>query len=141
MTFKLEDLWSRPDLWHPFLAAGTVDWSQTFVTVSDEAVNHARANGLTLPAPVLRPEPATTGPAMIPPAVPPPMPVPLGIRLLLKLARPGDRGLGDIIERKLGGFGSAYKKWHRWTFGQECGCETRREYWNLRYPVNAVTDE
>ncbi len=52
------------------------------------------------------------------------------------LAKPEDKGLGDIIERTIGPMGGdAFKKWYKIIFGRECGCNARREDWNVRWPL------
>ena len=53
------------------------------------------------------------------------------------LARPEDKGLGDIIARTIGPLGGdAFKSWHLKTFGKSCGCNARQEAWNARFPLN-----
>lgn len=52
------------------------------------------------------------------------------------LAKPGDKGLGDIVARVIGPIGGdAFKAWYAATFGKSCGCEVRQEVWNRRYPL------
>ena len=52
------------------------------------------------------------------------------------LAKPEDKGLGDIVERTIGPVGgNAYKIWYKATFGKECGCTKRKDNLNLRYPL------
>jgi hypothetical protein len=61
---------------------------------------------------------------------------PLILRPMKLWARDGDQGLGDIIERKIGPLGGdAFKAWYMMTFGRPCGCNTRKESWNKRYPL------
>ena len=59
------------------------------------------------------------------------------ILLPLKLlARPGDKGLGDIIARTIGPIGGdAYKAWFQKTFGRSCGCTERQDQLNQKYPL------
>lgn len=52
------------------------------------------------------------------------------------LAKEGDRGLGDIVARKIGPIGGdAFKEWYKKIFGKSCGCSERQEDWNLQYPL------
>jgi hypothetical protein len=61
---------------------------------------------------------------------------PLILKPLKLLAKPEDRGLGDIIARKIGPIGGEkYKRWYEKTFGKSCGCDIRQEVWNERYPL------
>lgn len=55
---------------------------------------------------------------------------------LKAMAQEGDRGAGDIIERTVGPLGGdAFQKWYKLIFGKDCGCNVRKEYWNIRYPL------
>lgn len=70
--------------------------------------------------------------------VQPPKEWPLFLRPLKLLAKPEDKGLGDIIARKIGPIGGEkYKRWYEKTFGKSCNCEIRQETWNKRYPLPA----
>jgi len=61
---------------------------------------------------------------------------PLLLRPMKLLAKPTDRGLGDIVERTIGPVGGdAYKLWYRTTFGKTCGCTKRKDNLNERYPL------
>ncbi len=52
-------------------------------------------------------------------------------------ASPEDKGIGDLIARKIGDETSeAFKAWHLATFGKPCNCTARRERWNRLYPLN-----
>ena len=52
------------------------------------------------------------------------------------LAKPGDRGLGDIIARTIGPVGGdAFKTWYKEKFGQDCGCRDRQIHLNRTYPL------
>jgi len=57
-------------------------------------------------------------------------------------ARPGDRGLGDVVEREIGPFGSdAFKEWYAGVAGvmaRTCRCAEWKPVWNARYPATAV---
>lgn len=58
------------------------------------------------------------------------------------LAKPEDRGLGDIIAREIGPVGGdAYKKWYKTIFGVPCGCTERQEDLNLSYPLKIDNPE
>lgn len=55
---------------------------------------------------------------------------------LKKLAKPSDKGLGDIIARAVGPIGGdAFKSWYKQTFGKSCGCTQRQEWLNKKFPI------
>ena len=61
---------------------------------------------------------------------------PLLAQPLRALARPEDRGLGDVLAHAIGPFGGdAFKAYWRRTLGRSCGCEARQEALNARYPL------
>jgi hypothetical protein len=61
---------------------------------------------------------------------------PLLLQPFKLMARPGDRGLGDIIERVIGPVGGdAYKAWYLKVFGVPCGCTRRSDNLNQRFPL------
>ena len=61
---------------------------------------------------------------------------PLILQPMKLLAQPGDKGLGDILARKIGPIGGdAFKAWYKATFGKSCGCDPRQESWNKKYPL------
>jgi len=61
---------------------------------------------------------------------------PLFLQPLKLLAKPEDKGLGDIIERTIGPIGGdAYKAWYEATFGKPCRCTKREDQLNERYPL------
>lgn len=65
---------------------------------------------------------------------------PLALRPLKLLAQPGDKGLGDIVERVIGPVGGeAYKKWYLKVFGKPCGCTRRKDNLNERFPLPSET--
>ena len=65
---------------------------------------------------------------------------PLFLQPMKLLAKPGDKGLGDIIDRTIGPVGGeAFKKWYKVVFGKDCGCNVRQIDWNRRYPLNEIT--
>ncbi len=52
------------------------------------------------------------------------------------LAKEGDRGMGDIIERTIGPVGGeAYRRWWVKIFGKPCGCKERQESLNIEFPL------
>jgi hypothetical protein len=62
---------------------------------------------------------------------------PLILRPLRLLAKPGDKGLGDIVERVIGPVGGdAYKAWYKNVFGKPCGCTKRGDNLNKRFPLD-----
>lgn len=61
---------------------------------------------------------------------------PLALLPLKLLAQPGDKGLGDIVERTVGPVGGdAYKAWYLKIFGRPCGCTKRKDALNQRFPI------
>ncbi len=61
---------------------------------------------------------------------------PLWTRALSKLAKPEDRGIGDVVARTIGAENSeAFKKWFKATTGKDCGCTGRQARYNLQYPL------
>lgn len=59
-----------------------------------------------------------------------------GLNFLKLMAKEGDHGIGDIIQRVIGPIGGdAFKKWYKRIFGKDCGCSERQEEWNLSYPL------
>ena len=59
---------------------------------------------------------------------------PLSLRPMRLLAQTGDKGLGDIVERTIPK-GDAFKLWFKATFGFSCGCDERKNWLNLNYPL------
>jgi hypothetical protein len=61
-----------------------------------------------------------------------------GLALPLKIfAQPGDRGLGDIVARKIGlARGETFKAWFKAKFNRDCGCADRRVWLNQRFSLN-----
>lgn len=61
---------------------------------------------------------------------------PMVLLPLKLLAKPNDRGAGDIIARTIGPIGGeAFKKWYKTLFGRDCGCGNRQESLNARWPL------
>lgn len=61
---------------------------------------------------------------------------PLLAKPLKLMAKPTDRGLGDIVARVVGPVGGdAFKLWYKRTFGRDCGCGDRQKFLNTRFPL------
>lgn len=61
---------------------------------------------------------------------------PFVLEPLKLLAKDGDKGLGDIVERVIGKVGGEeYKKWYAKIFGRPCSCNERRDSLNADYPL------
>lgn len=61
---------------------------------------------------------------------------PIWAKALRFFAEPKDKGIGDVVARMIGDEKSqAFKKWHKKTFGKDCGCVGRQARWNRMYPV------
>jgi len=62
---------------------------------------------------------------------------PTFLKPLLALAKPEDKGVGDIIARTIGPIGGdAFKVWYKRLFGKSCGCQARQDRWNAQFPLN-----
>jgi hypothetical protein len=60
---------------------------------------------------------------------------PLWVKALCLLAKPEDKGIGDVIARTIGDERSeSFKRWYKATFGKSCGCTGRQAKWNALYP-------
>ncbi len=61
---------------------------------------------------------------------------PLWTKALAILAKPEDKGIGDVVARTIGAENSeAFKKWFKATTGKDCGCTGRQKRYNLQYPL------
>jgi len=61
---------------------------------------------------------------------------PLVCRALAYLAKPQDRGIGDVFARIVGPVGGeAFKAWTK-RHGIDCGCSARQEWMNLQWPLS-----
>ncbi len=61
---------------------------------------------------------------------------PLWAKAFKALAKPEDKGVGDVVARLIGDEkNEAFKAWHLATFGRPCNCTARRERWNRLYPL------
>jgi len=61
---------------------------------------------------------------------------PLWANAIAKLATDADIGVGDIVDRELGRLGVAFKATMK-AIGVPCGCNRRRDEWNVMYPLHA----
>ncbi len=62
---------------------------------------------------------------------------PLWVKALAMIAKPEDKGVGDVLARTIGSENSeAFKKWYKTTTGKNCGCTGRQLRWNIEYPLN-----
>ncbi len=62
---------------------------------------------------------------------------PLWAKALAIIAKPEDKGIGDVVARKIGSENSeAFKKYYKATTGKDCGCTGRQRRWNIEYPLN-----
>ncbi len=62
---------------------------------------------------------------------------PLWAKALAIIAKPEDKGIGDVVARTIGAENSeAFKKWYKATTGKNCGCNGRQRRWNIEYPLN-----
>ncbi len=61
---------------------------------------------------------------------------PIWAKALARLAKPEDKGIGDVAARMIGAENSeAFKKWYKATTGKSCGCNGRQRRWNIEYPL------
>lgn len=61
---------------------------------------------------------------------------PIWAKSLKLVAKPGDKGLGDVVARIIGDENSeAFKEWYRKTFNKPCGCNGRQARLNALYPL------
>ena len=61
---------------------------------------------------------------------------PVWAKALKLMAKPEDKGIGDIVARLIGDENSEkFKAWYRATFNKDCGCKGRQDRWNRLYPL------
>ncbi len=61
---------------------------------------------------------------------------PLWAKALAMIAKPEDKGIGDVVARTIGAENSeAFKKWFKATTGKDCGCTGRHRRLNIEYPL------
>jgi hypothetical protein len=129
-------------LWHDALAVGRVTGDGFHVEVTGEIAQALQAAG-AVPVPAADADNASLHSSGGQPAVvvqeAQPIPRakwPAHIKALALLARPEDRGIGDVIARTVGPIGGdLYKEWHQKIFGKPCGCSDRQDNYNQLYPL------
>ncbi len=63
---------------------------------------------------------------------------PIWAKALALLAKPADKGIGDVVARIIGDENSSkFKAWHLATFGRPCGCNGKQNRWNIKYQLNS----
>ena len=61
---------------------------------------------------------------------------PTTAKMLASLARPEDRGLGDVVQRVAGKFGGErFKQMYKQLTGRDCNCSSRQEKLNKLFPL------
>jgi hypothetical protein len=64
-----------------------------------------------------------------------PKALPLWIALIQKQAGPGEKGVGDTMERIIKNIGlDAFSKLYTYILRKDCGCKNRKDYYNKIYP-------
>jgi len=137
MRFKLQSLAVNkcPNVWNDMLKAGRHSPGAGYVDVPDDIARQILNNCGNIP-PAEKPSPVhvLTGIEPIPYED-----WPAPFKALIPFAIPQDVGLGDTIERHVGPIGGRlFAKWFFETFNRSCGCDTRREKWNIQYPLSLV---
>ena len=62
---------------------------------------------------------------------------PTWAKALKLIARPEDKGIGDVVARTIGAENSeAFKAFYHRVTGRLCNCKGRQERWNRLYPLN-----
>lgn len=62
---------------------------------------------------------------------------PLWAKSLALLAKPEDKGVGDVTRRLIGDERSEkFKAWFKMTFKRDCGCAGRQAQWNRLYRLD-----
>lgn len=61
---------------------------------------------------------------------------PYWVRVVRRMRKPGDHGVGDTVQRIAARIGG--EQFKRWTarLGIPCGCTQRQEEWNARWPYH-----
>jgi hypothetical protein len=60
---------------------------------------------------------------------------PLWAKSVATMKHPDDNGVGDTVERTIGSDNSdALKDWYQKVFHRVCGCDGRKQTWNIKYP-------
>ena len=61
---------------------------------------------------------------------------PFWAKALNAIAKPEDKGIGDVVARLIGDENSEqFKSWYKATFNKDCGCKGRHDRWNRLYPL------
>ena len=116
-----------PNVWHDILTAGKLTGATVEVPDAEAACILARCHDPIM----VEAAPASTVKAL------PFDEWPLALQLLAKLAKPTDKGLGDVIERIIGPIGgNAFKTWFKRATGRDCGCGHRKQILNELYPLS-----
>jgi len=130
----LSDLARCPQLWHELIPIGELRGGD--LKIEDEHALRLSTCAESIPVRNWGEE----GFLIKQPPKPKPMPRdewPLHIRLLVLVAKPEDKGIGDVIARVVGPIGGdAFKVWYEKAFGKSCGCSERQETLNQTYPFS-----
>jgi hypothetical protein len=59
---------------------------------------------------------------------------PAKIQKVARHQRPGDKGVGDVLERRYARFGGRFYKRVRKLIGVSCNCEAEQQRLNMLYP-------
>ncbi|MDE2098242.1 MAG: hypothetical protein KGL39_13385 [Patescibacteria group bacterium] len=139
MKFTLESIRTSncPNIWHELLANGELHGA---IIIVDDALAEAT---LKRCPPGTQPEPWKAAPVKRQPAAPTkPLPReswPLWVKALALVAKPEDKGIGDVLARIISLVGGkAYNAFYLKTFGQPCGCIKRQNALNGQYPLPRV---
>lgn len=131
MKYALRELMGRPD-YHALVAAGTLDFSGFNL----ELQQPNDFEDLPPPARLKKPIkiiPTPSAPLPFPPK--PKVPAwPAWAKAIASQKRDGETGVGDTAERVIGPFGPLFKAAFKKLFEKDCGCNARKELWNLQYP-------
>lgn len=135
MKFTIESirLSGCQNLWHEILLVGKL--SGAMIVVDGDK---AKAILSKCPEGSAPPEHNEGPPAQPKPISPEPLDRwPVWVRAAALLAKPDDKGLGDVIARTVGPIGGdAYKTWFKRVTGKPCGCSERQETLNAIYPLD-----
>jgi hypothetical protein len=125
----------NPMFWHLVLAASKMNTAGTAVEIDDAKLAEIKTKIGIESQPQATAVQATAKPIK---------PIPRDqwepwINAVAKMARPEDKGIGDVIARTIGPVGgSLFKSWFFATFGRKCRCNARQSALNAKYPLNAL---
>ncbi len=131
-TILLTDLMNCPAMWHELIPLGMLRGGE--LIIEDSLAERLSACPKKIPA--------AEWSQKLPP--PPSKPIdliprdqwPQWAELLAKVARPGEKGIGDVIASTIGPIGGdIFKKWYEKITGHPCGCSERQESLNQLYPL------